>query len=125
MKSRFCFATLLALCLALTGLCASAPAAELPIVNGKHWQASSEKEKKAFLLGAATIIKLEHEVQGNEPLPKEKSLIASWVAGLSKYTLTDVQLAVDAYYKNNPDKLERSVVEVVWYELTLPNLAAQ
>jgi hypothetical protein len=117
------FATVCAVVVALV-VCfgaANASAYQLPIVTGEHWVNSTEGERKAFLLGAATIIGLEFQVQGPQP-PSEQTLVDTWVKGLSQYNLESLAKEIDDYYKNNPDKLSRPVVEVMWTEFTLPNV---
>lgn len=92
---------------------------EIPVVTGEHWNKSSAQERKAFLVGAATIIELEQEVQGTPPPPK--STITIWCKGLSHYTFDQMAAAIDQWYAEHPDKLARPVVEVMWYELAKPN----
>ena len=116
---RYLYFTLRALGL-LVVLCAMARA-ELPVATGEHWTTATEREKKAFLLGMGTMIKVEYEIQGEDPPPDDKTFIQTLVKGLSKFTLTSAMEAIDAWYAANPDQLERPVVEVIWFELTLPN----
>ncbi|MCP5425563.1 MAG: hypothetical protein H6970_10920 [Gammaproteobacteria bacterium] len=118
---------LLLSCLLLVVTWATASARELPIVTGEHWTTATEREKKAFLLGMETIIKVEQELQGSNPGPeiRERSFIPDLVKGLSQYTITTAMQAIDAYYAKNPDKVKRPVLEVIWFELTLPNLASR
>ena len=87
----------------------------MPVVTGEHWMKSTPQERKAFLVGAATIIELEQEVQGDNP-PK-KTTIDVWCKGLSPYTFDQMVTAIDQWYAANPDKVTRPVVEVMWYEL--------
>ncbi|KHK03362.1 hypothetical protein [Desulfovibrio sp. TomC] len=91
---------------------------EIPVVTGEHWVKSSPQERKSFLLGAATIIELEQEVQGQTPPPK--TTITVWCKGLSAYNFDEMAAAIDKWYAANPDKLARPVVEVMWYELAKP-----
>jgi hypothetical protein len=105
----------LALLLAVPSLAA---ANEVPVVTGEHWTKSTPQERKAFLIGAATIIELEQEVQGDNP-PK-KTTIEVWCKGLSAYNFDEMVAAIDAWYAANPDKATRPVVEVMWYELAKP-----
>ncbi len=113
------FAVVLALVFCLGA--ATASARELPVVTGEHWVKSTEGERKAFLLGAATIIGLEYQVQGGAPA-EDKTLVDTWVPGLSPYTLETLVKGLDDYYKNNPGKLNRPVIEVLWTEFALPNV---
>jgi hypothetical protein len=98
-------------------------AREVPIITGEHWTKSSMQERKAFLIGAATIMELEQEVQGTPPPPPDKSLIDVWCRGLSHFTFDEMVKAIDDWYAGHPDKLSRPVVEVMWYELAEPNAA--
>lgn len=91
---------------------------EVPVITGVNWTKSTPQERKAFLVGAATIIELEQEVQGNPPPPK--STITTWCKGLSSYNFDQMVTAIDQWYAANPDKIERPVVEVMWYELAKP-----
>ncbi len=96
-------------------------AREVPVVTGEHWTKSTPQERKAFLVGAATIMELDQEVQGTPPVPPNKSLIDTWCRGLSHFTFEEMQSAIDAWYAAHPDRLSRPVVEVMWYELAKPN----
>jgi hypothetical protein len=118
--ARYLRITLSALCL-LSVL--SAPAwAELPMVTGEHWTTATEREKKAFLLGMGTIIEVEQEIQGENPPADDKTFIQTLVRGLSKFTITTAMEAIDTWYSSNADQLKRPVIEVIWFELTLPNV---
>ncbi len=96
---------------------------DTPIVTGEHWVAATVKERQAFLLGMATIIELEQEVKGEHPSEGCRTLIHSWVKGLSGYTLTHLRAKLDTWYADHPDKQQRPVVEVLWYEFVTPKLA--
>jgi hypothetical protein len=113
------------LCLAALAVCldGAAPAAanELPIVTGNEWVASTEREQTAYLLGMATIIDIEQEVQGMNPEFAEHTLIDTWVKGLSPYTITELREKIDVYYASNPGELDTPVVEVLWKEFVLDN----
>jgi len=113
------FAVVLALVFCLGA--SQASAREVPVVTGEHWVKSTEGERKAFLLGAATIIALEYQVQNGQP-EADKTLVDTWVPGLTPYTLADLVKGLDDYYKNNPDKLNRPVIEVLWTEFALPKV---
>jgi hypothetical protein len=96
-------------------------AREVPVVTGEHWVKSTPQERKAFLMGAATIMELEQEVQGMPPPPADKSLIDVWCRGLSHFSFDEMVKAIDDWYAAHPDRLSRPVVEVMWYELAKPN----
>ena len=93
---------------------------QMPVVTGEHWTKSTPQERKAFLVGAATIIELDQEVQG--ATPAKNSAIDAWARGLAPYTFDQMVAAVDKWYAEHPDKLRRPVVEVMWYDLAQPNI---
>ena len=92
---------------------------EMPVVTGEHWQRSTPQERKAFVLGAATLIELDQEVQGTPPA--KNSTIDAWAKGLSHFTFDQMVAAIDKWYAEHPDKATRPVIEVMWYELAKPN----
>jgi hypothetical protein len=108
---------ILALVVALPAL---ALANEVPVITGENWIKSTPQERRAFLVGAATIIELEQEVQGMPPPPK--STIDTWCKGLSHFTFDQMVAAIDQWYAEHQDKIARPVVEVMWYELAKPNV---
>ena len=67
------------------------------------------------------MIKVEHEIQGAAPPPDDKTFTQTLVKGLSKFTLTSTMEAIDAWYVANPEQITRPFIEVIWFELTLPN----
>lgn len=107
-----------------TALAVSVPATaaekSFPVVTGEHWTQSTPQERKAFLVGAATIIELDHEIQGGSPA--NNSAIDAWARGLSPYTFDQMAEAIDKWYADHPDKLRRPVIEVMWYNLAVPHI---
>jgi hypothetical protein len=105
----------------------SAADRELPIVTGEHWTGASEQQKKSFLIGMATMIEIEQEAQGQNPpqIVRDHSFIPQLSEGLSHYTITTAMQAINEWYAKNPDQVARPVMEVIWFELTLPNLKSQ
>ncbi len=102
----------------------SAQAAEdhpAPDVNGNVWMKSTEQEKKAFLFGAGSAIVLEYHIK--EKHSEEPSrFVKGWVDGLKDISWTELASKLDSYYKNNPDKMQKHVFEVIWHEIIKPNL---
>jgi len=92
---------------------------EIPVVTGEHWQKSTPQERKAFLVGAATIIELDQEVQG--AAPAKNSTIDAWAKGLSHFNFDQMAAAIDTWYAEHQDRVSRPVVEVMWFELAKPN----
>lgn len=94
---------------------------DTPVVTGEHWVVASQQERQAFLLGMATIIELEQEVQGGAQ-EGCKTLVHSWITGMGSHSITDVRMELDEYFRINADKRSRPVVEVLWYEFVSPKL---
>ena len=113
-----------AACLALAMTCGSALAAEVPMVDGTHWVKSSEDVKKAYLVGLAKMVQLEVAYNANDPLPEKNSFSPRLAKGLTGQTLATVQEALDKWYSANPGKLQRPVIETIWFEIALPGLKA-
>ncbi|WP_034636261.1 hypothetical protein [Desulfovibrio cuneatus] len=94
-----------------------------PVVQMRHWQASTKEEKQAFLAGMVTMLELEKEWQrrdGRKPLPFDKSLNSAWMHGLNGQTLDSLINVLDAHAKAKPQDMNRPVVEVLWYLYAQP-----
>ncbi len=103
----------------------NAKADSLPALRLKHWKASTEVEKNSFLFGFVTMLDLEKEWGGANPLPLKQSLTNAWVTGLTGVSVGQMRRAVDDYIQENPDKTERQVVEVLWFHFVQPKLSEQ
>jgi hypothetical protein len=99
---------------------------QMPVVTGQEWMNSSEQEKRAFLMGALTVIELEKEYAGQAETPDKgyeghtpmvASMSSGWVERLSPHTITEIMNAIDSYYRSNPGQIQRPVIEVMWFEL--------
>ena len=113
-----------ATCLALALTCGSASAADVPLVDGTLWTKSTDDVKKAYLVGLANMVQLEVAYNTNDPLPEKNSLSPRLAKGLTGQTLASVQEALDKWYAANPGKLQRPVIETIWFEIALPGLKA-
>jgi hypothetical protein len=111
-------------CLALAMTCGTASAADVPLVDGTLWTKSTDDVKKAYLVGLANMVQLEVAYNAKEPLPEKYSLSPRLAKGLTGQTLATVQEALDKWYAANPGKLQRPVLETIWFEIALPGLKA-
>lgn len=109
-------------CLALAMSCGIAGASEVPLVDGNHWVTSSPEAKKAYLIGMANIVQIESAYQADQPVSTSKRFSPTVTKGMQGQTLASVQDAVDKWYAANPDKLQRPVVETIWFEMVVPGL---
>ncbi|WP_243367190.1 hypothetical protein [Fundidesulfovibrio soli] len=96
-----------------------------PIITGEHWINATDGERLAFIAGLTTMVELEKEVQGDNLPPVQKSLIPSWVRGLSRYTLKEIVAAMDKAFAKKPELKSKPVVEVLWYEVAIPETPAK
>ena len=113
-------ATLLAACMTLALAAGAARAQEIPVVTGDHWSKSTEQVKKAYLVGIANVLQVEAAYQAANPPAMTQSLIPRAAKGLQGQTLDSVQQKLDSWYAANPTKLQRPVIETIWFEIVVP-----
>ena len=109
-------------CITLAVVSGSARADEVPLVTGEHWTKSSEQVKKAYLVGIANILQIERAYYGTSPPPDAQSLVPRFVKGLEGQTLDSVREALNRWYGAHPDRLERPIIETIWFEIVVPGL---
>ena len=109
-------------CVALMAWCGVARAQEVPVVTGEHWTKSSEEVKKAYLIGIANLLQVENAYFGANPPSDAQSFVPRMTRGLKGATLDSVRTGLNDWYAKNPDKLQRPVLEVVWFEMVVPGL---
>lgn len=99
-----------------------ARADEIPLVTGKLWTESSEATKKAYLVGIANIADIEIAYGAGNAASDAQSIIPRLSKGLKGQTLDSVRQGLDRWYAANPDKLQRPVIETIWFEMVVPGL---
>jgi hypothetical protein len=125
MRRPFSVAVAVVVCLlAATTWNTASRAGDLPIVTGEHWTKADDEQKRAFLIGFGTMLKAEHNAQADNPKAqaKDSTLVTTLVNGLSKFTIQEVLEQINSYYQINPDKVMRPVIEVMWFEIAVPNV---
>jgi hypothetical protein len=100
-----------------------ARAEEIAQVTGVHWMKSSEDQKKAYLIGIANIAEIEMAYGGTSPRPDEQSILPRMARGLKGQTLDSVREGLNRWYAANPGRVDRPVIETIWYEMVVPGLA--
>ncbi len=116
---RLTLAACTALALAYAG---HAFAAEVPLVTGEQWTKSSEDVKKAYLIGIANLAQVEAAYAGNTPPSDAQSILPRLSMGLQGQTLDSVREGLNRWYAANPGKVQRPVIETIWFEMALPGL---
>jgi len=110
-------------CVTVAAAWGSARAQEIPIVTGALWTTSSDQVKKAYLVGIANAIQVEAAYEGTNPPPDAQSIVPRLAKGMKGQTLDSVRDGLDKWYAANPDKLQRPVIETIWFEMVVPGLA--
>ena len=113
----------MAACASVALLGGIARADEVPIVTGEHWTKSSADLKKAYLVGIANVLQVEHAYEANNPPTDNQSLLPRLAKGLKGQTLDSVRSRLDRWYAAHPDRLQRPVLETIWFEIVVPDLA--
>ncbi|MFY0476121.1 hypothetical protein [Achromobacter marplatensis] len=91
-----------------------------PIITGKQWTESDASHKKAYLLGIANLLQVERAYQERRKLNDTQTLVPRFTAGLQSHTLDSVRDGLDRWYAANPTKLDRPVIETLWFEIVVP-----
>ena len=113
----------------------NAPGNPLGQLTGKLWMESHALEKQAFLFGIESAIAVEYYV--NDELAKraqkngKKKQPACTLSPFEKGWMkafgdnvenNDIIAEIDQWYAAHPDKMDRPVMAVIWYELIEPRL---
>ena len=93
-----------------------------PLLTGKTWINMSQDQKSAYIWGAGDVIDLEQEIMEIYPELKRDSFVLKAVEGIGDVTINDIVSSVDSYYRDNPDKINLSVIRVVWDTMIKPNI---
>jgi hypothetical protein len=96
---------------------------EIAQITGVHWTQSSEEQKKAYLIGIANIAQIELAYEGTNPATDDQSIIPRLARGLKGQTLDSVREGLNQWYAAHPGRLERPVIETIWYEMVVPGLS--
>jgi hypothetical protein len=94
----------------------------VPDVTGKVWDESSDREKLAFLLGACSVVAIEHHIAAKHDAQATR-FVKEWVNVLRDKKLVDLRQDIDDYYAANPAKTDRLVFDVIWHDLIVPQTA--
>lgn len=100
----------------------TAQAQEVPLVTGVHWTQSDAVAKKAYLIGIANAFQVERAYQGTSPAGDAQSIIPRFAKGMSGKSLDSVRDGLDRWYAANPGRIDRPVIETIWFEMVVPGL---
>jgi len=114
MKSYLRKAMFLSL-MALAVLSSGVRADEVPLITGEHWTKSSDEQKKAYLIGIANIVQVELAYGATTPPSDAQSIVPRMAKGLKGHSLDSVREGLNKWYAANPQRLQRPVVETIWF----------
>ena len=109
-------------CMTLAVAWGNAGAAEIPVVTGEQWIASSAEVQKAYLIGIANLIQIETAYYADNPPTEVQSFAPRFAKGLRGQTLDSVREGLNRWYAANPDRLQRPIIETIWFEMAVPGL---
>ncbi|MDH4563852.1 hypothetical protein [Pseudomonas sp. BN411] len=112
----------LAVCLTLAAASGIARASEVPMITGEQWMRSTEELKKVYLIGIANAFEVEAAYHASKPPTDEQSLIPRFGRGLKGHTLDTVREGLNQWYAAHPDRVNRPVIETIWFEMVVPGL---
>ena len=95
----------------------------MPVLKGDTWIKMSDDEKIAFLWGAGHIVSIEEVLARNNPELRKSNTFVNKIMearGNTPMTMSEVAKHVDDYYQANPDKIDKPVIEVIWYQTVVP-----
>ena len=93
-----------------------------PLLTGITWINMSQDQKTAYIWGAGDVIDLEQELMEIYPELKRDSFVSKSVEGIGDVTMNDIVSTVDSFYQKNPDKVNLSVIRVIWDIMIKPKL---
>jgi hypothetical protein len=120
-KRQFRTAMFLA-CMTLAVAWGNAGAADIPVVTGEQWTASSPEVQKAYLIGIANLMQVETAYYAENPPTDAQNFVPRLAKGLRGQTLDSVREGLNRWYAGNPDQLQRPVIETIWFEMAVPGL---
>ncbi|CAG9174084.1 hypothetical protein LMG23992_02623 [Cupriavidus laharis] len=109
-------------CMALAMASGVASADEVPLVTGKQWTESTEQMKKAYLVGIANVVQVDVAYHAGNIPPDSQTIVPRLARGLKGHTLDSVRDGLDRWYAAHPDRLQRPVIETIWFEMVVPGL---
>lgn len=102
--------------------------------TGKLWVETDPVAKEAYLYGLESAIEVEYVVNdklvaraakaGKKPQYTLSPFEKGWMAAFKDTTRKDIVSEIDRWYSSHPEQLDRPVLDVLWFDLIEPRLAA-
>lgn len=108
-----------AICLAILVAAPSWAQSDRTRIDGDAWLNSTAEIRKAFLIGATSMISLDRAYarrRGTEPsVPASRTATA-----LEDMTLDEVSARITQWYEAHPDRKRMPVMAVIWVDIVNP-----
>ena len=118
MKHTGIVTALFAVVLLTAGLGLAAPAqAELPVVDGHLWAASSLAEKRAYLIGVANTVAVNRALQTKRGKLDPNAPNNRFEKALNAGTIDRAIEQIDDWYSDNPGRKGDPVLGVIWQRM--------
>jgi hypothetical protein len=69
------------------------------------------------------VVDIEQELMSMYPELKVENFSSKCAEAASDISINDIIAGVDKWYEANPDKLDKSVIEVIWDNMIKPNIS--
>ena len=111
--------------LVFAALIAAAPllAHAQKMADGNDWRNSSDTERRAYLVGVGNMLSAGYGYDAKRLPAQENTFSRTVMRGAQGTTVPQAMERIDAWYRANPDKLDRPVLAVIWTEVVKPGLA--
>ena len=83
------------------------------MINGAHWTKWSQEDKLVYIRGLTNWADFINEAQAQKGKTSEYCMSKVFVNELKAKTLGQIVANVDAFYRDNPGKVNTSVIEVL------------
>jgi hypothetical protein len=97
----------------------------MPILKGTQWLKMDPNSKVAFIWGVAHVIAVEQVLMDEIPELKRDGFVAKVfearaAKGGTGMTMNSAVSLIDQHYKDHPDQLDVSVMQVIWNVMVRP-----
>jgi len=92
------------------------------LLRGDLWVKLTPDVKLAYLWGAANVVEVERQLMAELPELRVENFSAKVAEADHGMTFNELMAVVDRYYREHPDRLDVSVLRVLWDETVVPRI---
>lgn len=97
---------------------------EAKLLRGELWKRLGKDDKLVYLWGVFTVVEVERQLMAAEPSLQVGNFSAKAAEAEQGKTFDELMHIVDAFYRDNPDKENQSVIRVLWDVTIVPNISS-